>query len=381
VNKILFNGFAREYQSIGADIMRRIEHTISSQNFILGEAVETFEKRIADYLNPRIYEGSGQYRSIHTIGVSSGTDAILMALMALGIKAGDEVIVPAYSFVATGTAVLRVGAIPVFADIDPTTFNVTAQSIHKCISDHTKAIICVHLFGMPCDMHAIKQMGIKYNLHIVEDCAQALGAEYNNMKVGTIGDIGCFSFFPAKNLGAYGDGGLVTTAYPAIAEQLISIRVHGKSPSSKYENNVLGGNFRLDAVQASILAEKLKYLDFHNDTRRVIAKWYDTHLENYCEIPQILDIPYDFKSSYNQYVIKTVKRDKVIKALRDNNIEYAIYYPKPMSEQKCFGDYMNYNCANAKRCAEQCVALPIHPYMHIGEVHKIVQVVRDALSR
>jgi dTDP-4-amino-4,6-dideoxygalactose transaminase len=387
-----------QYNSIKKDLDEALIRVAESQHFILGPEVETLEKNLAKYLGVK-----------HAIGVSSGTDALLLALMAIDIKPGDEVIVPTYSFFATAGVVSRMNAVPVFTDVDPITFNMDPNEIERKITKRTKAIIPVHLYGQSADMDAINsQLSILnfelgeagvfvhktsgQRIHVIEDGAQAIGAEYRDgKKVGTIGNIGCFSFFPSKNLGGFGDGGLVVTNEDALGERLRIMRVHGGKP--KYHHKVIGGNFRLDAIQAAVLNVKLPHLDRWSERRRSNAALYSRLFiekglaekegvtafdkRNAVLLPKAVYAGSRLRNYhiYNQYVIRVQRRDELKKHLADNEIGTEIYYPVPFHRQECFAylncsdtDYPHSNFA-----AEHSLALPIYPELTPEQIEWVVE--------
>jgi dTDP-4-amino-4,6-dideoxygalactose transaminase len=358
-----------QYKSLKNELDKALIRIAESQYFILGPEVEKMEKAFCNYLNCK-----------YAIGVSSGTDALLIALMALNIKPGDEVIVPTYSFFATAGVVSRMNAIPVFADIDPVTFNIDPKDIEKRITKKTKAIIPVHLYGQSCEMDKIMEIAKKHNLRVVEDGAQAIGVQYKDGKhVGTIGDIGCYSFFPSKNLGCFGDGGLVVSNNDELGEKLRILRVHGGKP--KYYHKIIGGNFRLDALQAAVLNVKLPHLDNWSAKRRKNAELYtelfikaglaeDTGKTEFNNKNKILLPKAVYKDSgsknyhiYNQYIIRVKERDAVRKYLSDKAIGTEIYYPVPFHLQECFSSLGNKKgeFPLAEEAADDSIALPIYP--------------------
>lgn len=304
---------------------------LESGQYILGEKVLEFEENIANYLNVK-----------HAIGVSSGTDALLIALMALGIGPGDEVICPDFTFFATAGSVSRVGATPVFASVDPESFNISSCSIKELITNKTKAIIPVHLFGQSASMQEILDIAHEHRLFIVEDSAQAIGTTYQGAKVGGIGDIGCFSFFPSKNLGGFGDAGLVATNHDYLAEKLRTLRVHG---GTGYFHSMIGGNFRIDAMQAALLNVKLKYLDEMISKRRANAEFYFAEMES-CFTPSewqrpLISMPKVCEPghTFNQFTVKCASnkvRSEVLEVLDKKGVGYGIYYPCYLSEQRCY---------------------------------------------
>ena len=359
--------------------------TAESQYFILGPEVEKLEKSMNEYLGCK-----------YSIGVSSGTDALLVALMAIDIKSGDEVIVPTFSFFATAGVVARVHAVPVFVDCDPITFNINPKAVEKKITTKTKAIIPVHLFGQSAEMDELVAIAKKHNVKIIEDGAQAIGVQYKDgRKVGTIGDIGCFSFFPSKNLGCFGDGGLVTTNDDVLGEKLHILRVHGGTP--KYYHKIIGGNFRIDAIQAAVLNVKLPHLDSWSQKRRENAVLYTKlfieaglaeregvtsfNSNNGVLLPKAVYKESGHKNYhiYNQYVIRVERRNALRKYLTDKGIGNEVYYPVPFHRQECFAylhsvdtDYPVSNCA-----ANDSVALPIYPELTTDQIQYVVKTIAD----
>ena len=370
-----------QYQTIKKELDEALIKTAESQYFILGPEVEKLEKAMCEYLGCK-----------YAIGVSSGTDALLVALMAIDIKPGDEIIVPTYSFFATAGVVSRLNAVPVFADIDPVTYNINPTDIEKKITDKTKAIIPVHLYGQSAEMDEINAIAQKYHLKVIEDGAQAIGVQYKNgINVGNLGDIGCFSFFPSKNLGCFGDGGLVTTNNDELGAKLRILRVHGGKP--KYYHKIIGGNFRLDAIQAAILNVKLPYLDSWSEKRRVNANHYlklfissglatEPGKIEFSEKDKVLLPKAVYKDSklknyhiYNQFVIRVYKRDELRKYLSDNGISSEIYYPVPFHKQECFAKLaLNYSESafiNSENAANQSIALPIYPEFAVEQIEYV----------
>ncbi len=374
-----------QYNSIKEELNAALLKTAESQYFILGPEVEKLEKAVCDYLGCKF-----------AIGVSSGTDALLIALTAIDIKPGDEVILPTYSFFATAGVVSRLNAIPIFCDSDNITFNIDPVKIEKLITPKTKAIIPVHLYGQSAEMDMIVEIAKKHNLKVIEDAAQAIGAQYKTRKCcGTIGDIGCFSFFPSKNLGCFGDGGIVITNDDNLADKLKILRVHGSKP--KYYHKIIGGNFRLDALQAGVLNVKLPYLDGWSKQRRVNAELYTKlfiesglaeengrtifDVKNSVLLPKAV-----FKDSgtknyhiYNQYVIRVEKRDELKKYLQVNEIGSEVYYPVPFHRQECYAD-RNLNINDfpiAEECATKSLALPIYPELSIEQIGFVVKTIKE----
>jgi len=373
-----------QYLSLKKEIDEAIQKVVDSQYFIMGPDIALFENEICKYLGCK-----------YAVGVSSGTDALLLALMALDIKSGDEVIVPTYSFFATAGVVSRLNATPVFTDINPITFNMDPKDIEKRITSNTKAIIPVHLYGQSAEMEEIKSIADKYNLKIVEDAAQAIGAQYKNgMFVGTIGDIGCYSFFPSKNLGGFGDGGIVVTNDPELYERLKIMRVHGMDP--KYYHKVIGGNFRLDSLQAAVLRVKLPHLDGWSAKRRENAAAYT---ENFVKLKlseaegktefdvnnKVLLPKAIYKTLnknyhiYNQYIIRIEKRDECIAYLREKGIGCEIYYPVPFHKQECFS-FLGYDEDEfpvSNNAARDSIALPIYPELTSEQIQYVVDCINE----
>jgi len=363
-----------QYASIREEIRGAIERVCESQQFILGPEVQGLEEEIARYCGVR-----------HAVGVSSGTDALLAALMALGVGPGDEVVTPAYSFFATAGVVARLRAVPVFVDIDPGSFNADPASVRAALGSKTRAILPVHLFGRCADMGAILTAARPRGIPVVEDAAQAIGAfDSEGRRSGTMGTMGCFSFFPSKNLGGFGDGGMVITDDDGLAELLRMLRVHGMKP--KYVHRTIGGNFRLDALQAAVLRVKLRYLDGWAGGRRANAQRYrrlfrEAGLEGRVVLPE--DVP---GHVYNQFVIRCPRRDDLRKFLEENGIGTEIYYPLPLHLQECFRGlgYREGDFPNAERAAREALALPIYPELKEEQQEHVVRQIRrfyEGLSR
>lgn len=352
-------------------ILGAMENVARAGRFILGPDVDAFEKQIAAYVGVK-----------HAIGVSSGTDALLVALMALDIGPGDEVVTTPFTFFATAGCISRVGAKPVFVDIDPATFNLDVAAVESAITPRTKAIVPVHLFGRACAMTALTDLAKKHGLAIIEDAAQSLGSVADAGRVGTLSELACFSFFPSKNLGCFGDGGLVTTGDDALAEKVRVLRAHGSKP--KYYHALIGGNFRLDALQAAILSVKLPALDGWTALRRQNARRYDALFRDLALPTSRLALPdvSDPGHVFNQYVLRTDRRDALQKALGEAGIETAIYYPLCLHVQKCFADlgYAEGAFPEAERASREVLAIPV--YSEIGEERqkRVVDVVARALA-
>ena len=356
-----------QYAEIKDEIEQGMAETIANCSFILGPNVQAFEKEAAEYLGVK-----------HAIGCASGTDALHLALEAEGITDGDEVITSAFTFIATAEAIKYVGATPVFVDIDEQTFNITAENIEKAITPKTKAIMPVHLFGQPADLTKIKALCDKHNLKLIEDCAQSFGARFDGQQTGAIGNASGYSFFPSKNLGAFGDGGLVVTNSDDTAKKLKMLRNHGSDV--RYYHDVIGYNSRLDDIQAVVLRAKLKRIDQYNQARRHVAHLYS---ELMADLP--LTTPYEDglgEHVYHQYTLLCDRRDDVIAALQDKQIGCAVYYPVPLHQQNVFKE----ECAGlslpvTESVAANCFSLPICPSLTDETVNEIVAVIRDVLTK
>ncbi len=342
-----------QYQSIKAEVEAAIHEVMESQHFILGPKVEACEQAIATYCG-----------CSHAIGVSSGSDALLACLMAEGIGLGDEVITTPYTFFATAGAIVRVGATPIFVDIDPVTFNLDVAQIAQKITRRTRAIIPVHLFGQMADMESIMRLAAAHNLVVIEDAAQAIGAEHAGRRAGSIGHYGCLSFFPSKNLGGAGDGGMIVTNDPLRAMHLRCLRAHGAKP--KYHHQMVGGNFRLDAIQAAVVGAKLPHLDTWTAGRQKNAQRYDA-LFTAAGVERGVSVGLPAVTTdrhvFNQYVIRVPRRDQLKTALWLRGIETEIYYPVPMHLQGCF-KYLGLQRGafpESERAASETLALPVHP--------------------
>jgi len=349
------------------DIMTAVANVFESQQFILGPEVDAFEREVGAYIG-----------APYALGVSSGSDALLIALMALGVGAGDEVITTPYTFFATAGAVTRLGARPVFVDICPDTFNMDVSKVAGAVTERTKAIIPVHLYGQCVDMEPLMATAAQHGISVIEDAAQAIGAKAKEHGAGTMGTIGCFSFFPSKNLGGAGEGGLVTTNDPDMFELLRKLRVHGSHP--KYYHALIGGNFRLDALQAAVLRVKLRRLDAWHEARRENARYYDTQLADCASIvtPTVLSGNYMI---YNQYVVRVPNRDAVMQSLQSAGIGCEIYYPVPLHLQGCFR-YLGYkegDMPESERAARETLALPIYPELTMEQKTHVVEQLRRAV--
>lgn len=374
-----------QYQPLKAEIMQAIGEVCDNQSFILGSNVKKLETDVAAYAQAR-----------HGIGVSSGTDALLVALMALDIGPGDEVITSPYTFFATGGVISRLHARPVFCDIDPSTYNLSAAAVQRFIDENctpeestlrnrqtggrVRALMPVHLYGQCADMDSLMPIANRYGLSVVEDAAQAIGSEITGgRRAGSIGAIGCFSFFPSKNLGAFGDAGMCTATDDALAEKLRVLRVHGGKP--KYYHQLVGGNFRLDEIQAAVLNVKLKHLDAWTAARQRNADLYD-RLFRQAGLTERVGLPArtpGYRHIFNQYVVRVSDRDRLREHLAKHHIGTEIYYPVPLHIQKCFADLggKTGDCPESERAALETVALPVYPELVPQQLEYVVDVIKQ----
>jgi dTDP-4-amino-4,6-dideoxygalactose transaminase len=367
--KIPIMNIGSQYEQLKDSIDRVMQEIARSSSFVLGKDTEKFENEIAEYCGSK-----------YAIGLNSGTDALILSLTAMGIKKGDEVITTPFTFVASAECVSRTGAKPVFVDIDPGTYNIDPAKIEKAITKNTKAIIPVHLFGNPCDMDAISKIAERHKLKVIEDTAQAIGAVYKGRKAGGIGGAGCFSFFPSKNLGAFGDAGMVTTNDKQLAERIKLLRVHGAT--SKYRYSIIGFNSRLDNLQAAILSIKLKKLDEWNEGRRKIAARYNEVLKDIVKVPKEQA---GGRHVYHLYVISVDedKRDGLAEFLNKNGIEARAYYSIPLHLQECYKDlgYKQGDFPKAEKAGLGTLALPLFPELNKNEQDLIVQNIKEYLKK
>lgn len=366
-----------QHARIGSEVMSAISAVMESQMFILGAQVTEFEKAVAEYSGCR-----------HAVGVSSGTDALLVSLMAEGIGPGDEVITSPYSFFATAGCVTRVGARPVFVDIDPVSFNIDPSKVEAAVTPRTKAIIPVHLFGQMADMDPLMEIARSRRLVVIEDAAQSIGAEYKGTRAGSIGHYGCFSFFPSKNLGGAGDGGMVTTNDDERAEKLRVLRNHGAKP--KYFHGLIGGNFRLDTLQAAVLLVKLRHLDGWTAARQRNAETYrrlfheagvvgdGTHMEGRKGLALPAELP-SRRHIYNQFVVRVDRRDDLRAFLKERDIGHEVYYPVPFHLQECYADlgYREGRFPETESAARRALALPIYPELTEEMIAEVVGAITD----
>ncbi len=354
-----------QYQILKHEIDAAVLEALATSQYILGPNVQAFEQEAAIYLGVK-----------HAIGCASGTDALHLALAAAGIGAGDEVITTAFTFIATAEAISYVGAKPVFADIDAQTFNIDLDQIEAAITPRTRAVLPVHLFGQPVDMVALKTLCEDKGLKLIEDCAQSFGAHIDNKMTGGFGDFGTFSFFPSKNLGCFGDGGLITTNDDDCAQELRVLRNHGSR--QRYHHNVIGYNSRLDEIQAAILRIKLRHIDGYNRERRRVAHRYSTALAG-TDIQTAHEDDIGFHV-YHQYTLLHPLRDHIMQALQTEGIASAVYYPIPLHRQEVYRDiYASQQLPVTETTAQQCFSLPIYPELDNDKIDQIVDVIKGAL--
>ncbi|MGE0157262.1 MAG: DegT/DnrJ/EryC1/StrS family aminotransferase [Geobacter sp.] len=354
-----------QYHQLKADIDQAVLGVLERTQFILGPNVTSFEQEVAHYLDVP-----------YAVSCASGTDALQLALLASGIGPGDEVITTAFTFIATAEAICQVGATPVFVDIDPRTFTIVPALIEQAITPATRAVIPVHLFGQPADMAAISEVCARHRLIVIEDCAQSFGATTQGKMTGAIGAFGCFSFFPSKNLGCCGDGGLVTCATAEAAEALRALRNHGSK--ERYHHDRIGLNSRLDELQAAILRVKLAHVERFNQERRRVAQRYAAGLKD------LVQLPFEDGKGlhvYHQYTLLSEHRDTIMTALNNHQIASAIYYPIPLHRQEVFRkQYSGQSLPVAESVAARCLSLPIYPELTDQQVDRVVAVVREAVT-
>ena len=352
-----------QYAQLREEIRAAVDRVLESQLCINGPEVAQLEREVAKYTQAK-----------HCVGVSSGTDALLLSLMALDIGPGDEVVTTPYTFFATAGSISRLGAKPVFVDIDPVTFNIDPARIEDAVTPRTKAIMPVHLFGQCADMDPILAVAKKHKLAVIEDAAQAIGSEYKGKRAGSIGTVGCFSFFPSKNLGAVGDAGAVTCNDDALARRLVKLRGHGADV--KYYHDEVGGNFRLDTIHAAVLSVKLKYLDNWTAARQVNAAFYTQAIEADPVLRSVVTPPTVVASRhiFNQYVVRTKDRDGLKDFLKVRQIGTEIYYPVSMHQQKCFADlgYRKGDFPHSEEAAQTTLALPVYPELTDAQKRHVI---------
>jgi len=369
-----FIDLVAQHQSIRDEVREAVDRCFEMQHFILGDEVAMLEQEIAEYCDSRF-----------AIGCASGTDALILALIALGVKPGDEVITSPFTFFASAGAIHRVGATPVLVDIEPESFNICPEQVERAITSKTTAIMPVHIFGQCAEMDALQRLSANHGIPIVEDAAQAIGAEYRGRRAGVLGSVGCFSFFPTKNLGGAGDGGIMTTDDPEIAERLKRLRVHGDKGG--YNHVEVGFNSRLDALQAAVLRVKLRHLDQWTEGRARNAARYE-HLVSANGLTDAITLPTvlpDRRHVFNQFTTRITggRREEVIKAMKDQQVGCAVYYPIPLHLQECFAHlgYQQGDLPEAERAAAEVLSLPI--YTELPEAHqdRVIEGLCNALGR
>lgn len=358
-----------QYATIKDEIRPAIDAVLDSQHFIMGPQVKSLEEKVATYCNAK-----------HAVGCASGSDALLLSLMAMELKPGDEVITTPYTFFATAGAIARLNAKTVFVDIDPRTYNIDPAQIERKITKKTRAIIPVHLYGQSADMDPIMEIAKKHSLVVIEDGAQAIGTEDKGRRVGSIGHFGCFSFFPSKNLGGFGDGGMVTTNDDASAERLRVLRVHGSKP--KYYHKFVGMNSRLDTLQAGVIDVKLGHLDTWSAARKANADWYTAAFAKAGLADRFLQTPYEDPGGrhiYNQYVVRAKNRDGLMKHLKENGIGCEVYYPVPLHIQECFAELgcKQGDCPVSEAAARETIAIPIYPELTVDQKQYVVDTIKQ----
>ncbi len=384
-----------QFSSIKEEVTQSIHSVLDSQHFIMGSVVKDFEEEVCNYI------GANQ-----AFGCASGSDALLLALMAIDIKPGDYVITSPFTFFATAGAISRLGAIPIFIDIEMESYNLDPVKVRDFLEgkdelskrlslkkEQIKAIIPVHLYGQMADMHPIMEIAEEFGLYVIEDAAQGIGSKYENQQAGTIGDFGCFSFFPSKNLGAYGDAGLITVKDDELAEKVDILRLHGARP--KYHHKLVGINSRLDSIQAAVLSVKLRYLEEWSTKRRALALRYNDLFEkkglSSSSSNVQLILPKETTGApqnngrhiYHQYTLLSRRRDELQKFLDENGVGTAIYYPVPLHIQECFSDlgYVESDCPNSILASKQAISLPIYPELASEEVEYVVETIAKFFVR
>lgn len=356
-----------QYATIRDEVRQAVDAVLESQHFIMGPQVKTLEEKVAAYTNCK-----------HAVGCASGSDALLLSLMAVGVKPGDEVITTPYTFFATAGAIARLNARTVFVDIDARTYNIDPGRIESRITKKTRAIIPVHLYGQSADMDPIMDIARRHNVAVIEDGAQAIGTEYKGRRVGSIGDFGCFSFFPSKNLGGFGDGGIITTNNDEYAEKLRVLRVHGSKP--KYYHKYVGCNSRLDALQAAVIEVKLRHLDNWSAARKANAEWYNDALTKAGLVDRQLITPYEVPGGrhiYNQYVIRAKNRDGLMARFKEKGIGTEVYYPVPLHIQECFRDlgYKTGDMPHSESAAKETMVFPVYPELTTEQKHYVIDTI------
>jgi dTDP-4-amino-4,6-dideoxygalactose transaminase len=355
-----FLDIVAQYKTVQAEVEKAILDVARSGKYVLGEHVAALEKTLAQYVGVP-----------HAVGCASGTDALILALRSVGVGPGDEVITTAYSFFATASAIALVGATPVFVDVDPRTYNIDARGVERKLNVRTRAIIPVHLYGQPAEMEPLAALSKEWGVRIIEDACQSIGAEYRGRRAGSLGDVGCVSFYPTKNLSGMGDGGMLFARDERIVESLKTLREHGAKP--RYHHKVVGYNSRLDEIQAAVLLVKAKLLEEWIEKRRANAKLYNEFF-----LGSTVGAPYDLpyvRHVYNQYVVRVQNRDKLMEHLRSKGIGSAIYYPVPLHLQECFGalGYKKGDMPESEKAAEETLALPVYPELAQEQIAEVAR--------
>ncbi|GED15500.1 transcriptional regulator [Aneurinibacillus migulanus] len=364
MRKVSLLDLTAQYEDIKPEIKQAVDNVLESGNYIMGPFVKSFEQAMAEYCGTK-----------YAIGVANGTDALLLTLDALGVGAGDEVITTPFTFFASAEVISQLGATPVFVDIDPDTYNMDPAKLEAAITPKTKAIMPVHIFGQPVDMDEILEIANKHNVFVVEDACQAIGSRYKGKRIGSLGTAGCFSFFPTKNLGGYGDGGIVVTNDEELARKIQILRVHGSNP--KYYHSVIGYNSRLDALQAAMLQVKLKYIDQWNQQRRDKAAIYNEALKDLS-----ITLPYvkeNREAVFHLYIIQTKYRDELMAHLKEHGIASGVYYPVPLHKQEVYSDleYEDGSLAESEKASLGTMALPLYPELTMDDQEYVISVVRE----
>jgi len=366
--QVQFLDLKSQFRQIEKKFNKSLRETISRSDFILGQEEKLFEKEFA------VYCGTD-----YAVGLNSGTDALFLSLAAMGIGKGDEVIVPAFTFIATANAVSYTGAKPVFVDIDEKTYNIDPAKIERAVTRKTKAVIPVHLFGQCCDMAALMRIARSHRLKIVEDACQAHGAVTGGRKAGAIGDCGAFSFYPTKNLGGWGDGGMVTTDDKKLYERLVMLRDCGRT--TRYEHVIVGYNSRLDTIQAGVLRLKLPLLDDWNKQRMQAAHLYDSLLKKIQGVAVPVRAPYS-SHVFHIYAVRTARRDRLVEYLKQNNIGVMVHYPIPLHLQKAYKDlgYSRGDFPAAEKACQEIISLPMHPALSAKEIRCVCRVIQTFME-
>ncbi len=352
----------KQFNLFKKDINKKVLEVLSSGSYILGDNVKIFEKNVSHYLDAK-----------YSISCNSGTDALVMSLRASGITNNDHVITTPFTYFATSEAISLIGAKPIFVDINPHTYNINPKKIRAVITKKTKAILSVNLFGQACELDKINKIAKEYNIHHIEDCAQSFGAVYKGKQSGSYGDMGCFSFFPTKNLGAFGDGGLITVKNKKMYELLLKLRTHGGIQRNQHD--LIGYNSRLDEIQAAILNIKLKYIDDFLNKRKSLADTYYSLINN-----SKIRLPYrdaNAVHTFNQYTIRVKKRDRLEEYLKKHNIPYGIYYSKPIYKYKAYIKDFYKKLPMVEKVSKECLSLPIYPELTISNVKRICKILND----